>query len=69
MGENTTAKEPRKNTPSWGVVLIMMIVIPVAVGAGAAASSHDPVTGIVVGAAIFIIMIISYALVFRRWPR
>jgi hypothetical protein len=66
MAEHTPVKEPRKNTPSWGVVLIMVMVMPVAVGAGAATSSHDPLTGMVVGAAILMITIISYALVFRR---
>jgi Na+/melibiose symporter-like transporter len=69
MGENTSAKGPRMAYPSWGVVLTMAMVMPVAVGAGAASSSHDPITGMVVGAAIFMIMIISSALVFRRRPR
>src|SRR6266536_1893872 len=38
-------------------------------GVGASITSHDDITAIVVGAAIFIIMIISYALVFRRRQR
>lgn len=66
MDKNTTGKEPRI---SWGQALGLAITLGVAVGAGAASSSHDPVTGMVVGAAIFIIMMISYALVFRRRPR
>lgn len=69
MIENTSAKRPRMNRPSWVQVLNMTIAIGVAVGAGAAVSSHDAITGIVVGAAIFINMIISYALIFRRRQR
>ena len=69
MDENTSAKRPRMNRLSWGQVLNMTIAIGVALGAGAAVSSHDAITGIVVGAAIFINMIISYALIFRRRQR
>jgi hypothetical protein len=66
MSEHPSPNRPRI---SWGQALGLAIILGVAVGAGGATSSHDPLTGIVVGAAIFAIMIISYALIFRRRPR